>query len=888
MTQESNKGRLKAKMRVAVRIRPPLPREISSDGKFLSCVGVGPTTEKGQTIFINKTDQPIMMKNTDTAEGGKISRYTFDRIFPPNTSQEQVFSYTMEPLVEAVMDGYNATVLAYGQTGSGKTHTILGESGDREGLTGRTVKKILTDSRVRQVTMSVVQIYQDAVFDLMSESPGDILVMRQGYDGVKVHDLSEVSVDSVAHVHHLLRKCLQNRAVGGTQLNEVSSRSHMILCLSVRNDSGVAKLNLVDLAGSERLEDSKAQGQRLQETCAINSSLFALVAVVESLSSGKPFIPYRNSKLTWILSDSIGGNSLTTILATISPSQQFARETKSTLKFAHSCKKIEHLVVKNKHKTNFINSKVKPVKTEVATPWSNKEINLKSAMVETSWGQVCCYFAGDEAGHPVILLHGCPSSFTEFKHFLPCLTHHGFRVIGFDQPGYGNSPGVRANSRSDKAMEKGGPVDVLKEIIKLHTSEPPSLLGYDWGAGIALSFGVLYPARVKNIISFLPSFSETKDTQLHQMKNKSMILWVKRDMNHSWKHFKTLAHKIPDVRIEFVESPIMMKETSHNCYEKISDSILAPIIDFLSGGKTESSEQTVYQTKELVTQSTMGDTVIEVCNINFEDDFAQDEIDEMLEKPDSEVAAVKLFKTMGMRYGFHDLYKAEDDHTHVLHSVVTSVFRALPSINPGTIKNNFEEFVRLGILDTLPLGLMEMLTSPRYFPGRQVLIKTKDVEEFTGDDNNSGAGGLTKIGKILQVDSGSCLVGLDPYENYGRDIKFDIPRKDLIFLNNPHRFHVESTGKYAFEDGIHCSYERKTVKAKLIEIGFLLNKTMKKLNFLRRDCVDDQREAVLLIRSCLNIITFQSGVDRSRYSRTDCVGRLAVNGQVRQENRLWT
>ena len=113
-------------------------------------------------------------------------------------------------------------------------------------------------------------------------------------------------------------------------------------------------------------------------------------------------------------------------------------------------------------------------------------------------------------------------------------------------------------------------------------------------------------------------------------------------------------------------------------------------------------------------------------------------------------------------------------------------------------------------------------------------------------------------------------------------------RKDLIFLNNPHRFHVESTGKYAFEDGIHCSYERKTVKAKLIEIGFLLNKTMKKLNFLRRDCVDDQREAVLLIRSCLNIITFQSGVDRSRYSRTDCVGRLAVNGQVRQVNRLLT
>ena len=541
MTQENNKGRLKARMRVAVRIRPPLPREISGDGKFLSCVGVGPTTDKGQTVFINSTDQPILMSNAGAGagtSGGKVSRYTFDRIFPPASDQASVYSYTMEPLVEAVLDGYNATVLAYGQTGSGKTHTILGESGDREGLVGRTVTNILADTRVSTVTMSVLQIYQDALFDLMSDTPGDILIMRQGYDGIKVDDLLEVPIASVPDMYQMMKKCLKNRAVGGTQLNEVSSRSHMIVTLNVRTGNGVAKLNLVDLAGSERLHDSKAEGVRLQETCAINSSLFALVAVVESLSSGKPFVPYRNSKLTWILSDSIGGNSLTTILATVSPSQQFARETKSTLKFAHSCKKIEHLVVKNKNKTNYISSKVRPVKGEVVTPWSKNDVNMKSAMVETCWGQVCCYYAGKEEGHPVIMLHGCPSSFAEFKHFLPCLTYHGFRVIGFDQPGYGNSPGVRANSRSDKAMEKGGPVDVLKEIIKLHTSEPPTLIGYDWGAGIALSFGVLYPVRVKNIVSFLPSFSETPDTQLQNMKTPTMILWVKRDTNHSWKHFK--------------------------------------------------------------------------------------------------------------------------------------------------------------------------------------------------------------------------------------------------------------------------------------------------------------------------------------------------------------
>ena len=142
------------------------------------------------------------------------------------------------------------------------------------------------------------------------------------------------------------------------------------------------------MAGSEKLNDSKAEGQRMQETCAFNSSLFALVAVVESLSSGKAFIPYRNSKLTLLLSDSIGGNSLTTILSTVSPSQQFARETKSTLKFAHSCKKIEHLVVKNQNKTNYVNSKVKPVSTEKSVPWIKNEVTVKSALVATKLGML--------------------------------------------------------------------------------------------------------------------------------------------------------------------------------------------------------------------------------------------------------------------------------------------------------------------------------------------------------------------------------------------------------------------------------------------------------------------------------------------------------------------
>ena len=422
------------------------------------------------------------------------------------------------------------------------------------------------------------------------------------------------------------------------------------------------------------------------------------------------------------------------------------------------------------------------------------------------------------------------------------------------------TPGIRANSRSDKAMEKGGPIDVLKEIIKRQTTQPPTLIGYDWGGGIALSFSVLYPARIKNAICFLPSFSETPDTQLNMIKTPTMILWVKRDQNHSWKHFKSFARKIPAVRLEFVESPIISRDSHKNCYEKISDKIVAPVIDFLRQEGQESIEQTVYKTKENITQSTVGETVVEICNINFEDDFAEEEIEEMLKKPDAGVSAVKLFRSLGMRYGFHELYKAEEDHTHNLHKILTSVTRALPSINPAKIGDNFEEFIRLGILDTLPVAVEEMMESPRYFPGKLVLIKASDVDEIQLENAERG---ITKIGKIITVEDSSCRVALDPYENYGRTLTFDVAKKDIVLLNNPHLFHVEDgTGKYVFEDGIHCSYENKTVKAKLTEIGFKLSKLLSKLNFLTADCSELQKEAVLLIRSCLNIITFNSGVDR--------------------------
>ena len=140
------------------------------------------------------------------------------------------------------------------------------------------------------------------MFDLLSESPGQVLTIRQSYDGVKVDNLSEVPVQEPRRVAELLKYALKNRAVGGTLLNEVSSRSHMIVCVSVRTTNGLAKLNLVDLAGSERQAKTGAEGDRLKEATKINLSLSALGNVISALVDGKSaHVPYRDSKLTRLL-----------------------------------------------------------------------------------------------------------------------------------------------------------------------------------------------------------------------------------------------------------------------------------------------------------------------------------------------------------------------------------------------------------------------------------------------------------------------------------------------------------------------------------------------------------------------------------------------------------
>ena len=289
------------------------------------------------------------------------NRFEFDRVFPPDSTQSSVFA-AVQPLITSVMDGYNVCIFAYGQTGSGKTFTMEGYDGNK-GVSPRAIDELFmsirdaSDNWTYTVRFSMLEIYNESIRDLLVE-PTSIgggkfaelakLDIRQTANGNVVAGLTEMDVSEPEEVMDLMNRGQRNRAVGAHDMNEHSSRSHSILTLTVRgenNKDGAAtfgKLHLIDLAGSERVGKTDATGERLKEAQNINRSLSALGDVINSLGNKKSsHVPYRNSKLTFLLQDSLGGNSKVLMFVNISPAVYNVGESICSLNFAFRCRSVE-------------------------------------------------------------------------------------------------------------------------------------------------------------------------------------------------------------------------------------------------------------------------------------------------------------------------------------------------------------------------------------------------------------------------------------------------------------------------------------------------------------------------------------------------------------------
>uniref|UniRef100_A0A8D0D5W9 Kinesin-like protein n=1 Tax=Sander lucioperca TaxID=283035 RepID=A0A8D0D5W9_SANLU len=347
--------------------------------------------------------------------------YTFDMVFGQAAKQIDVYRSVVCPILDEVIMGYNCTVFAYGQTGTGKTFTMEGErSPDGEftweedplaGIIPRTLhqifEKLSENGTEFSVKVSLLEIYNEELFDLLSPSD-DVNERLQLFDdprnkrGVVVKGLEEVTVHNKDEVYQILERGSAKRRTASTLMNAYSSRSHSVFSVTIHMKEitmdgeelvKIGKLNLVDLAGSENIGRSGAVDKRAREAGNINQSLLTLGRVITALVEKRPHIPYRESKLTRILQDSLGGRTKTSIIATVSPSSSNLEETLSTLEYASRAKNIMNKPEVNQKLTKRTlikeyTEEIERLKRDLAATRDKNGVYLSAENYESMMGQI--------------------------------------------------------------------------------------------------------------------------------------------------------------------------------------------------------------------------------------------------------------------------------------------------------------------------------------------------------------------------------------------------------------------------------------------------------------------------------------------------------------------
>lgn len=326
---------LKGNIRVFCRVRPKIKED---GGGVMGNIVVDYDRDDNGLIYVNNK--------------GRSQTFEMDLVFTPESTQQQVFD-EVQSLVTSCVDGFNVCIFAYGQTGSGKTFTMEGNK-DNPGINQRALAMLFKETEDRgqdwtyTITVSVMEIYNEMIRDLLSGDPSyKMEVKMKSEGGLHVPGLCSEEVKSVEDVNQVFALGQKNRATATTNMNEHSSRSHALLTVQVlgvnktTNVRTMGKLNLVDLAGSERVSKSGADGTRLKEAQNINKSLSCLGDVIHALRSKQSHVPYRNSKLTYLLQDSLGGDSKTLMIVQIAPVEKNLGESVCSLNFAQRVRTVE-------------------------------------------------------------------------------------------------------------------------------------------------------------------------------------------------------------------------------------------------------------------------------------------------------------------------------------------------------------------------------------------------------------------------------------------------------------------------------------------------------------------------------------------------------------------
>lgn len=947
---ESGSSRRSDHFSVAVRVRPPIALERARRGN-LDVV----KTDGAQRVWI---------------DGKASAKYTFNHVFGPESTQHEVYERCVSPCVDAVVGGINATVMAYGVTSSGKTYTMLGDGahGSGRGVIPRAVAGLFDKLRARGVeftiTASFVQIFNDALSDLLLEGGGGPLRLREsgaGDSGVYVEGLSQVRINGVEEALRLIEVGAASRHTSATAMNETSSRSHAVFTLTVtttdcEHEAGAGRsgrqscLNLVDLAGSERVALTGNTGAKFKEGVAINQSLQALANVITALTERKGgtrrgHIPYRDSKLTRLLQRSLGGNCRTTVLANVSPAEFLADDTARTLRFACRATYVSTFARVNTtvdgrpigasaarggaggasagaSGAKFTASELEKLESsaeraaKAATEHGEGFFNSYVAIPHKKKGVLCyaqCF--GNRVDAPlVVLLHGYPSDSTAWEYMAPPLVKAGYRVALIDFPGFGRSPGDRLNPRSEANFVDGGPVECVLATLD-HFGVPSAvIMGYDWGGGVAVSVAHKYRKRVSKLILYHSTYSEQK-SELSKIKTKTLLLWRKTDQFHPYKWARTLEKKLVNSTLKTLATK--KSRVGHVRGDEVVDTVTGWLghatgadgsdkDESAAAAETTDASTGADERKSVDSSEGKGSEGVAVFGIEGKDD-ADDS------SGVSEAEAVAEFRKLWRAGDLPRYYGAvigKGDTS--LKPTAIRLFSSLPIVSPHKMPTP-AHFVAAGLWATQPNGWDEMARSPRYFPGRQVCVRARGVNErcTSGQDylafdpakaaRSRSAAAVSESKADLDtafvthraVIVGPASTGGDRVEVAvpavgGGSATLDVPLSAVLSLNQPHTFpptsgwKIDETEGLSLEDGVRLTYGDLLTRARLCEIALALDSIVVGLDFAAEDashCTEVQERCVTRIRKVLNITRLQDGVDRRREARMQSWGRLVTYGQ---------
>jgi len=549
-----------AAFKVFVRSRPPLPREGGLPRAFRIAPFATVGGVRGQEVLLQDSaagrHETAKAQETRSRRPPERRRFVFEDVFPEDASQDRVFEVAVLPVLDTALDdGVDSTVFAYGQTGSGKTHTV-------DGVVPRAVRH-LHARKPPGTTLSAtyVELYNGVLRDLFHCRGDRVCTLNKASGGGDRWLLGGATTVATAAEDGLMeryREAAGRRATLGTAMNLRSSRSHTVLSVTV-HDPGrrcSATVHLVDLAGSERLKRSGSTGAALEQAISINGSLLALQRVVHTLVSATDrrapkHVPYRESPLTKLLANAIGGKARTVLIACVSPTVDSCDETTSTLRFA-TCASL----VRNKVDAEAEAARKRPAAPEALSDSERAALTATAAtfgaatfaggstMVPMRKGQEAVEVYGDFSAGPdapvCVLLHyyghGSEGG-AEFTPWFAAIREAGYRCLAPSFPGHGGSPGSMP-SRPDPQILAGAPCAVLTAVLDHFGVGKCVIYGYDWGGGVGLEMAIGRRKRVRAVVACCASYRD--EDRLRLLKQRGFktrhlaFLGTKGSQVHLW------------------------------------------------------------------------------------------------------------------------------------------------------------------------------------------------------------------------------------------------------------------------------------------------------------------------------------------------------------------